>query len=110
MHRISRHTGPIPPALSQAKKSVDRKARRRVLTLEHLEERRLLTTDTWINPAGGSWTTGANWSTGSPPAAGQDAVIPALAGNATITHSAGADTVQSLSTGTKLVLSGGTLT
>jgi hypothetical protein len=31
--------------------------------------------DYWINPAGGSWTTGADWSNGKPPASGEGACI-----------------------------------
>jgi len=38
----------------------------------------------WINPAGGSWSVGANWSTGSPPTAG-DSVLIKLAGTYTVT-------------------------
>ncbi len=37
-------------------------------------------TASWMNGAGGAWNAGANWSTGTPPTAGDDAVI-ALGGS-----------------------------
>jgi predicted chitinase len=47
--------------------------------LEVLEERIALATDTFTNLAGGHWSETTNWSLLRPPAAGDDAVLPALA-------------------------------
>src|SRR5262249_50764730 len=52
-----------------------RRPRRRVPRLEALEDRVVLATVTWINPAGGDWDTPANWSSGSLPGGNDDAVI-----------------------------------
>jgi hypothetical protein len=63
-------------------------------------------TDTWTNPAGGAWTVGANWSTGSPPTAAQNACIT-LDGTYTVQLVSAAVTVRSLTfggtTGTQLL-------
>src|ERR1022692_4059702 len=67
--------------------------RRAPLLVEPLEDRTLPTV-TWINPAGGDWDTGTNWSTGVRPAATDDVVISQAV---TITHaSAIADSINSL--------------
>jgi hypothetical protein len=80
------------------------------LWLEALEDRVLPATITWINAAGGDWSTASNWDLNRLPAAGDDAVIN-LAG-ITVTHSTGTDAVQSvtLSSTAALTLSGGSLT
>ena len=62
----------------------------------------------WINSAGGARNLGSNWSTGNVPGPGDAAVIN-LAGNVTIIHSTGTDTIQSLQSNQAIVLSGGTL-
>lgn len=53
----------------------------------------------WSNAAGGMWTDGANWSTGSPPASVDDVVFPDLAAPYTVVvvgaRSAGTVTIQS---------------
>jgi hypothetical protein len=54
-------------------------------SLELLEGRVVPSTDTFINLAGGSWSTATNWSLGHSPAQGDDVVIPALSGNSTVT-------------------------
>jgi hypothetical protein len=78
--------------------------------LEHLEDRTLLSTVTWVGPAtGGDWDTAANWSTNALPGSGDDVVIPA---NISITHTANnPDIVNSLSTngGDAINVSGGSL-
>jgi hypothetical protein len=71
--------------------------RRRVFRplLSQLEDRTLLATVTWINPAGGDWDTAANWSSGALPGPSDDAVI-AVPG-IIVTHSSSAsDSVSSL--------------
>jgi fibronectin-binding autotransporter adhesin len=68
----------------------------------------------WINGAGGAWTTGANWNTGSVPTSADNAIIDAP-GTYTVTLTS-AQTVQSLTIGTgvsgaqTLQLSGAALT
>jgi hypothetical protein len=85
------------------------------LTFELLEDRRLLSTVTWINPAGGDWSVANNWldaSTGQNrvPAAGDDVVInESQAGSITITHTTGDDSVNSLTSNQNIVLSGGSI-
>jgi hypothetical protein len=62
----------------------------------------------WINPDGGNWSTASNWSTGRVPGATDDVVID-VPNSVIITHSSGADTIQSLRSENALVLSGGSL-
>src|SRR5581483_9740401 len=57
----------------------------------------------------GNWATPSNWSTGSLPGSGDDVAIPALGSGVTITHSTGTDTVHSITSGSNVTLSGGTL-
>ena len=77
--------------------------------LEALEERVLLTTVNWTNPASGDWLTKSNWSTGTLPQPGDDVVINKV-GAVQITL-IGSTTVNSLSiTGDALTVSSGTLT
>jgi hypothetical protein len=79
--------------------------------LETLEGRILPATVNWINPGSGNWDTAANWSTGSVPGAGADAVIN-TASPATITlQSQYLYQVHSLTTASTdtLSLNGGTL-
>jgi YD repeat-containing protein len=82
--------------------------RRLSLRLERLEDRIAPVTDLWINSGGGNWGTASNWSTGLPSSV-SDVVIPALGSGITITHSTGSDTVHSVTSGTKLTLTAGTL-
>ena len=64
-------------------------------TVNRLEDRTLLTTVSWINPAGGDWDTPSNWSSDALPGPTDDVVI-ALSG-ITVTHSSTAsDSVNSL--------------
>ncbi len=63
-----------------------------------------------MNPAGGDWDTGANWSTGTVPTASDDVVIE-VAGGVTITHSQNdTDSVNSITASDPITLSGGSLT
>ena len=82
---------------------------------EAMERRTLLATMDFTNSAGGSWDVATNWvNAANPddhhvPIASDDAVIPALGSTVSVTHSAGTDAVQSVTSGTNLILSGGTL-
>jgi hypothetical protein len=78
----------------------------RVVT-EQLETRVLMTTTTYMNPAGGDFDAAANWSNGLP-TTGVDAVIPSTVGTVTKTTAA-TDQMASLEVDGSLVLSGGTL-
>jgi hypothetical protein len=76
--------------------------------LEALEDRRLPALITWINPLGGDWDKGSNWSSGSVPDLADQAVI-ALPG-ITVTHShSNSDRVGSVLCAGTLDLSAGTL-
>ena len=82
---------------------------------EAMERRTLLATMDFTNSAGGSWDVATNWvNAANPddhhvPIASDDAVIPALGSTVSVTHSAGTDAAQSVTSGTNLILSGGTL-
>src|SRR5256885_6499516 len=75
---------------------------------EQLEARVLLSTVSWVNASGGSWSTKENWSGGVVPGQNDDVVID-LPGAITITHSTGIDTIRSLTSQELVTLSGGTL-
>src|SRR5262249_9659616 len=100
------------PCAKQARRQQSRQAGRRPWfscpSPEQLEERILLATVRWINPGGGDWAAGANWSTGQPPGPSDDVGID-LAGNLVVTLSTGSDSIRSLTSQDALVLSGGTL-
>ena len=53
-------------------------------SLEVLEGRIALATDTFINPAGGNWAIPANWSLGRSPGTGDNVIIPELSPGATV--------------------------
>ena len=76
--------------------------------VEGLEERWVLATVHWINPASGIWADPANWSTGAVPGPDDDVVLDAP-GNPAVVHSTGVDAVQSLAGTDSLILSGGSL-
>ena len=79
----------------------------RALRVELLEDRRLLAAVSWINPAGGAWEVGSNWSNGTGPGSADDAVIN-VAG-ISVTHSSGSHSVKSLTSNDAFILSGGVL-
>ncbi len=82
----------------------------RRLWFEGLEDRTLLATVTWINPAGGNWDTASNWSTGALPGSGDDVVINSLNSGASVTHTQNVtDTVNSVTASAPITLAGGTL-
>lgn len=82
-----------------------RRATRRRLSIEQLEDRTLPATVTWINPGSGNWDTGSNWSTGSVPGSGDDVVIDTSAA-ATITVRVGdSESVHQLTLGSVDTLS-----
>src|SRR5262249_7623314 len=81
------------------------------LRVEELEPIVLPAAVPWTG-ASGDWGVGSNWSTGSTPTSGDDVFIQR---GVTVTHSAGTDTVHSVTLGDgthadNLTLSGGTLT
>ncbi|MGP0064470.1 MAG: beta strand repeat-containing protein, partial [Isosphaeraceae bacterium] len=69
----------------------------------------------WAISSGGNWDVAGNWVNANDPTdhhvpdSSDTAVIGALGGGISITHSTGTDTVQSVTSGTNLILSGGTL-
>ena len=77
-------------------------------SLEALEARTVLSTVSWTNPAGGDWSTAANWSGDVVPNATQDAIINiAVSGPITIDS---ADAAHSLTdTTASLDITGGSL-
>ncbi len=74
--------------------------------VENLEGRLVPSTVRWTNPAGGDWADATNWDSGNLPGPGDDVVIDVW-GGATITHTAGQDSVHSLTSSNPLNLSGG---
>src|SRR5260370_17945594 len=81
--------------------------------LEQLEDRTLLSTVNWINPAGGDWDTTSNWvddqGVNRLPGPSDNAVIH-QPGSITITHSQGNDSITSLQSNKSILLSAGTPT
>jgi hypothetical protein len=82
----------------------------RGLRLEVLEARTVPATVHWINSAGGDWGTAGNWSTGHVPGPDDDVILDVTA-TPTITHSAGTDTIHSLTSAgnNTLVVTGSTI-
>ena len=91
---------------SASRRSPRRSARLK-LGPETLESRTLLSTVSWVGGSG-DWSVGANWSNGTGPGAGDDAVIDVP--NISVTHASGADKVRSLTFNDAFSLSGGVLT
>jgi hypothetical protein len=85
-----------------------RQFRRRRPFIEILEQRQLLTTDTWINPAGGSWDVASNWNDGLPGAT-DDAIIGDLNAAAAVTISSKLESVNSVTATGQISISGGGL-
>ena len=77
--------------------------------VESLEDRTLLATIRWINPAGGSWHEAGNWDLGRVPGTGDDVVIDAP-GKYAVDYSASFTSVQSLTSERAVFLTGGRLT
>ena len=79
-----------------------------------LERRTLLASMQWDVPVSGDWDVASNWVSSTDPSdhhvptASDDAVINQA--GVTVTHSAGSDTVQSVTSSDNLTLTGGTLT
>ena len=57
--------------------------------MEILEARQLLAQVSWINPAGGSWAVGSNWSSGVVPGPSDDVAIDVSGATPTITIDSG---------------------
>ncbi|MBX3440335.1 MAG: hypothetical protein KF861_22790, partial [Planctomycetaceae bacterium] len=71
----------------------------------------MLTTVSWNVDADGFWDVGSNWSTGSPPQAGDDVVLDRPSGNFSVTYRAASGTTQitSITGAEKLTVTGGIL-
>jgi hypothetical protein len=85
--------------------------------LERLEDREVLATVIWNNPAGGLWEVPGNWDVEgtSPvehriPGVGDDVVIRDFSPDITITHATDFHTIRRLTSAEAVVLSGGSLT
>ncbi len=78
--------------------------------VETLEVRQLLATVNWISATSGSWDVASNWSTDRVPGAGDDVVINATGATPTVTISANAESVNSITADDPLDISGGGLT
>jgi hypothetical protein len=97
------------------RRRLSRLARRRMLGLESLEERRLLATIRWDGGANTlNWTDAANWSGDALPGASDDVVIPDLGTSGvvdqTISISSASYSVRSITTAERVHITGGTLT
>jgi hypothetical protein len=87
-----------------------RNRRRKLLSFEALEVRRVLATITFQDANGGSWQDPAKWDLNRVPAAGDDVVIPAFVGNPVITFSSGTTSIRSLTSSETVRVIGGSLT
>jgi parallel beta-helix repeat protein len=89
-----------------------RRALRRRLGMELLEQRELLATITWTNPIGGDWGVAANWSPAQVPTANDDVIIPSQIGMQSITIASGNQGARSIQVDgdESLRINGGTLT
>lgn len=81
-------------------------------SLEALEQRAVLSAVSWINPAGGAWDVGSNWSTGSVPTSADDVTIDTASAITISIQSNDNISVNSVTTGANDTLSfgGGSLT
>jgi hypothetical protein len=84
---VQRHI-PATSREREARRARRARTRRSVLALAPLEDRTMMSTVRWINPAGGDWDTTSNWDSGTVPGPGADGVIE-VAGAPTITHNPG---------------------
>jgi hypothetical protein len=98
-HRSRRH------AQTQIKRAAAHTAAH---TAEPLEPRCLLSANAWKAAVSGDWSLPGNWSAGHVPTASDDVSI-SIAGNYTVTHSNGTDTVHSITLSHPLTLSGGSI-
>lgn len=91
-----------------------RRGRQRVkrLALQSLEPRHPLTAVAWMNPAGGAWDVGSNWSTGSVPSPGDEVTIDTASALTITIQSSDSISVNSVTSGANdtLSFSGGSLT
>ncbi len=98
------------------RRQLSKKLRVLLPQFEQMEPRRLFATMVWAISTGGNWDVADNWVNQADPTdhhiptATDDAMIPALGSGNSVTHSAGTDTVQSVTSSSNLILSGGTLT
>ena len=70
----------------------------------------MLSSVSWIAPAGGDWGVGANWSTGTVPGTSDTAIIASLNPGAQVTYNTGNSTVAAVQASSPLEITGGTLT
>ena len=104
---------PVSRRKSGSKPAPKSRGRWRTLALQSLEPRTLLSTVTWINPNGGAWDVGANWSNGQGPGAGDDALINVPVSSPITVQSGDNITVRSVTTtdlSDTLNITGGSLT
>ena len=117
MRRTSRRSPRT--SITAFRATAPRRASRRIVfrpALSQLEDRTLLATMMWENPAGGDWDTASNWVNAADPndqhvpTASDDAVINLP--DVTVTHDSGTDSANSLtisSNQSALDISGGSL-
>ncbi len=115
-HFVGRHVLGLSPEVKKRERRQHYKKLRVFLPrFEEMEIRQLLATMVWAISTGGNWNAAGNWVNQANsadhhvPTATDDAVIPALGSGNSITHNTGADTVDSVTSSTNLILSGGSL-
>ena len=92
---------------STSRRRLDPRSRNRRIhriRFEILEDRRLLSTVTWVATSSGNWDVGSNWSTGQVPGPSDDVVINAAAA-LTVTINSGNQSVNSIQSGSNATLS-----
>jgi RHS repeat-associated protein/uncharacterized repeat protein (TIGR01451 family) len=101
LRRILQTYAASSPARRRPRGLAGRQGHRRRLRVERLEERIVMSTDTWTGLAGdGNWATAGNWSNGVPTSS-SDVVIN---GNVTVGHASGSDSINTLTVGTGATL------
>jgi len=86
-----------------------RRVRSKTLRFERLEDRLLLATVSWITDSDGFWDVASNWSTGTEPGPNDDVMVDRPAGDFTISHRQGSNSIRSLTSTEAVTLSGGRL-
>ena len=99
----ARRKHPLGPSKSDSTRT-GRGRRRRRLSLETLESRRLLATITWAASGGGDWDTATNWSPQQVPGSGDEAIINLSSAGTVSLSSNNADEVYNVVTNSKTAL------